>query len=217
MFLGRSLIKLTAPQPDPKMTTRGFCDPLSNFKVCEPFDCVPLTSMTGAATACMHVQPRHPATANVSILCLILYFEYRAGQGRTLAWPDAYTSIDQSMQAAAVGPQQAYREQLQALLTRVASLMTLSKSFDTVMRTTQQRPSLLLDQKRRTTTINLGASLYADQLAYRHRSACTGVLFIVSNSGICRLMSNQIFHETQSLQCLDKGLRLCPSSVGFRK
>ncbi len=75
MFLGRSLIKLTAPQPDPKMTTRGFCDPLSNFKVCESFDCVPLTSVTGAATACMHVKPHHLATATVSILCLILYVD----------------------------------------------------------------------------------------------------------------------------------------------
>ncbi len=71
---------------------------------------------------------------------------YRAGQSRTLVWPDAYTSIDQSMQAAVVGPQQAYQEQLQALPTRVASLVTLSKRFDTVMRTTQS-PSLLLDQK----------------------------------------------------------------------
>ncbi len=137
MFLGRSLIKLTAPHPDPKMTTRGFCDPSSNFNVCESSDCVPLTSVTGAATACMHVQPRHLATVDVSFLCLILYVEYRAGQGRTLAWPDAYTFIDQSMHAAVTGPQQAYREQLRALPTRVASLMTLSERFDTVMRTTE--------------------------------------------------------------------------------
>jgi len=68
---------------------------------------------------------------------LILYVEYRAGQGRTLAWPDAYTFIDQSMHAAVTGPQQAYREQLRALPTRVASLMTLSERFDTVMRTTE--------------------------------------------------------------------------------
>ena len=75
MFLGRSLIKLTAPQPDPKMTTRGFCDPLSNFKVCESFDCVRLTSVTGAATACVHVKPHDLATATATILCLILYVD----------------------------------------------------------------------------------------------------------------------------------------------
>jgi len=51
--LGKSLTILTAPQPDPKMTTRGFCDPLSNFRVCCCWASVPLFGTAGAANTCV--------------------------------------------------------------------------------------------------------------------------------------------------------------------
>jgi len=111
------------------------------------------------------------------------------------------------MQAAVVGPQQAYREQLQALPTRVATLMTLSKSSDTVMRTTGQSPSLLLDQNDEPQQSTLERVFTQTSLHTgigRHALQVEGVLLIVSNSGICRWIFNQIFHERQDLQCLKK-------------
>ena len=38
----------------------------------------------------------------------------------------------------------------------------------------------------------------------RHALQVEGVLLVTSISGICRWVFNQIFHERQDLQCLEK-------------